>query len=610
MYISMIDLRHNADYVVEQQKGRTIMQKEQNLTGYPSIDKPWLKYYPASAADKEIPAKSAYSFIYDKQKNNQSAIALEYFGVKVSYGKVFAMIERIARSFKKLGVQRGDIVTLALPTMPETVYIFYALNRIGAISNLIDPRLQETEILQSIEETKSKVLVAIDMCFPVVSKLFDKSTIENIVILTPIESLPLPVRLLSAIKNKSEKIANPHILTWKCFLKIGKEYQDTIDVSYRPNMPITIVHTGGTTGVPKGVVLTNENFNTMALTQEISEYDLQSGDRFLTFLPPFYAFCLVNAIHDPLYLGFRNILIPKFDPKDFPSLMVKYKPNHLLSGPILWDFFIKSELTQDADLSYLKTPISGGDALNIELERDINAFFESHGCRHKVAQGYGMTEVSAAACFSTDSSYVPGSVGIPYVKNVVSIFDPDTEEELTYNQPGEVCIQTPTMMLEYYNNPIATAEVIRKHANGEVWLHTGDIGRITEDGNLFIDGRIKRMIVRNGDKIFPAAVEGIIMSHPAISNCVVVQMPNDTERHVPVAHLILNDSASAEEVVREVDEIVLKELPAFNLPYLYVIRKDLSLTGANKVNYKVLEEESKQYQDKTDRIVIAQEKSQ
>lgn len=578
------------------------MNKE--LTGYPSIDKPWLKYYPASAVEAEIPKKTAYQFIYEKHSNNRQAIALEYLGIKISYGKVFDMIDIIACSFISMGVKKGDIVTFALPTMPEMVYIFYALNRIGAVSNAIDPRLQEPEILKTLKETNSKILVALDMCLPEIAHLQKTVNLSYIVTLTPVESLPMPVRILNSFKNRRIKNKDPRFLNWKEFLKIGKNVKEAIEVDYEPNMPVTIVHTGGTTGVPKGVVLTNENFNAMALMQEISKYELQQYDVFLTFLPPFIAYCLVNAIHDPLYLGFHNILVPKFDPQDFPGLMMKYHPNHVLAGPILWEYFIKSDLTQNADISYLKSPISGGDALNIELEKQVNQFFETHGCKHKIAQGYGMTEVSAASCFSTDDSYVPGSVGIPYVKNVISIFDSDTGEELTYNQSGEVCIQTPTMMLEYYNNPAATAEVIRKHLDGSVWVHTGDIGRMNENGNLFIEGRIKRMIVRNGNKIFPVSVENVIMTHSAVANCVVTQMPNEIERHVPVAHIIFNKPVEEDTTIDEIDQLIRNVLPEFNVPYLYVIRDSLPITAINKIDYKKLEEESKSYQNNSSHIVM------
>ena len=579
-------------------------KKQKSMTGYPSIDKPWLKYYPTAAVEAELPRKTAYQFIFEKHCNNRKVIALEYCGIKISYGKVFDMIDIIARSFIAMGVKKGDIVTFALPTMPEMIYIFYALNKIGAVSNAIDPRLQEPEILKTLKETNSKILVALDMCIPEISHLLDTDNLSYVVTLTPVESLPMPARILNSFKNRHKKNKDPRFLNWKEFLKMGKSVNEITEADYEPNMPVTIVHTGGTTGIPKGVVLSNENLNSMALIHEISGFSfVPYADSYLTFLPPFIAYCLVNAVHNPLYLGCKNILIPSFTPTDFPSLVMKYHPNHILGGPILWDYFIKSSLTQQADLSFIKHAVSGGDSMTVELENDVNKFLSSHGCKYKVSQGYGMTEVSSAACFSMDVSYELGSVGIPFVKNIISIFDPDTNEELTYNKSGEVCIQTPTMMLEYYNNPIATAEVIRTHPDGSVWVHTGDIGRMNENGNLFIEGRIKRMIVRNGNKIFPVAVENVIMTHDAVANCVVTQMPNAVERHVPVAHIVFNKSVEEEKIIDEIDKLIQSALPEFNVPYLYVIRDSLPITTINKIDYKNLEEESRQYENSEKRII-------
>ncbi len=580
------------------------MPEEKLKTGYPSIDRPWLKYYPAEATHASVPEKSAFEFVHENRKGSPNDVALEFFGVKIKYNTLFFNIEAAAKSLLALGVKRGDIVTLALPMIPEMVYIFYALNRIGAISNAIDPRLKTDEFANQIRLTNSKFLFTIDMCVPVAEEVMEQTAIESVIIISPIESLPFYIRAISKIKSNNKREKENKFLTWKNFLSKGKSFSGCIDAPYLPNSPITIVHTGGTTGVPKGVVLTNENFNVMALTQKISGYDVKEGDRFLTFLPPFTAYCLVNAIHDPLFLGFRNVLIPTFTPQDFPKLMMKYQPNHVLAGPILWDYFITSELTQKSDLSFIKSPISGGDVLNIELEERINDFFAAHGCTHKIAQGYGMTEVAAAACYSTDASYQLGSVGIPYVKNIVSAFDPDTGEELPYDHQGEICIQSPTMMLEYYHNATATSEVIKYHADGTVWVHTGDIGRVNSNGNIFIDGRLKRMIVRSGNKIFPSSVEAIISSVSDIENCVVVQMPNPIECHVPIAHIILKQGCDVGKAIQEADRLIKNKLPNFNVPYLYVIRSTFPLTKIHKIDYKAIEKESLQYAEEKSHFIV------
>lgn len=576
------------------------------ITGYASIDKPWLKYYEKIGITKEIPKVKAYDLIHNKYANNKELISLNYFGKKITYYEMFNNIEMVAKSLKKIGVQKGDIVLMALPTIPEMVYVFYALNRIGAIVDTVDPRIKSDRYKQIISETNAKYLFAIDMCYPTISSLLKEVDLSKVILTSATTSLPLPIKMLSLLKNKNRyKITDNKIIEWSDFIKLGQNYLGEVDCKYSADMPIVIVHTGGTTGEPKGVILTNENFNTMAVTQEISGFNSQEKDKFLTFLPPFIAYCLVNAIHDPLYLGFENILIPKFDASDFPNLMYKYKPNHVLAGPILWDYFIKNKKIQKEDLSYLKSPISGGDVLNIELEREINNFFKQHNCNIPIASGYGLTEVSAAAIYSKSTAYKEGFVGIPYVKNNVSVFVPGTKEELPYNQEGEICISTKTLMKEYFNNRSATANIIKKLADGERWIYTGDLGIIDHDGSIKVSGRIKRLIVRNGNKIFPSDVENIILQNQLI-NCVsVVSMPSSEERNVPVAYLTIKPTGMGFEndIVDNIELAIRNKLPDFNVPVKYIFKLELPLTNINKIDFKKLEQESLKYLD-SDKIIL------
>lgn len=567
------------------------------MTGYASIDKPWLKYYEEAGILADIPKEKAYDLIYNKYHDSK-LIALNYFGTKITYREMFNKIEQSASSFKTLGIKKGDIVLMALPTTPEMVYTFYALNRIGAIVDTIDPRIKSDRYKEIIKETNSKYLVAIDLCRPVIEELLEKENLSQVILVSPIESLSLPIKLLSKLKSNSlSKITNNKIIEWSEFIKLGKKYNGKIDCEYEENMPVVIVHTGGTTGEPKGVILTNENFNTMAVTQEISGFNSKEKDRFLTFLPPFIAYCLVNAIHDPLYLGFENFLVPKFDAKDFPNLMYKYKPNHVLAGPILWDYFIKDKRIQKENLSYLKSPISGGDVLNIELERAINKFFQEHNCNIPIASGYGLTEVSAAAIYSKPQSYKEGHVGIPYIKNNVSIIDPETKEELLYNTEGEICISTPTMMKEYYNNETATNEIIKTNCDGLRWIRTGDLGTIDADGSIKVNGRIKRLIVRNGNKIFPSSVEDIVRENKIITGISIVAMPDKLERHIPVAYLTIEENYQGHEaeIVNSIESLIKEKLPDFNIPAKYIFKSSLPLTTINKIDFKKLEEESLSY---------------
>ena len=566
--------------------------------GYPDIDKPWLKFYPENAITSEIPKIRAYDYVYESNKENLNQIAFSYFGNKITYKEFFIRVQETAAAFKSIGVNENDIVTKAMATTPEMVYTLYALNRIGATANIIDPRLTTKEIIDKVNLSNSKLLVGIEMAVENTCKNKEQTTLENIILVSPLESAPLPIKLLGRIKEK--KFNDENVLTWKEVIFSGKTYGGTIDAKFEKNHPAVILYTGGTTGEPKGVVLTNENMNTMALTQVVSGFNINREDTFLNFLPPFSAYSIVNAVHDPLVLGFNTTLIPMFKPEDFPKLMKKYRPNHVLSGPILWDIMMSDKLTQNIDLSFLKSPISGGDSLKIEKEKEINKYLKERGCQYKLQQGYGMTEVSAAACYSTEDSYTLGSVGIPYVKNNILIRDLSTNDELKYGEEGEIFISTPTMMKGYFKNESSTSEIIKIGKDGKRWISTGDIGYVDKNGNLFIVGRVKRMIVRSGNKIFPSNIENLIMKVDGIKQCSIVEMPDLQEKSAPIAHLVVDEKMidEKERLIDEIERLITEKMPAFNIPKKYVFRDSIPITEMSK-----LELESVNYVSEEEKIV-------
>ncbi len=571
------------------------------LTGKQSIDKTWLKYYEDYDIKQDIPKMSAYDYMVVNNNSNLDKNALNFYGIKITYEELLKNIDKITRSLISLGVKKGNIVTLAMANTPEMVYLFYALNRIGAISNVIDPRYSADEMKREINKANSKYFITLVDCYDTSRRIIEETNVEKTVYLTALESMPLPIKVVNKLKNKIKRIDNNSI-SWNDFIKNGKKIDKDINNIYENDMPVTIVHTGGTTGEPKGVVLTNENFVAMANMHMHGGLDYEKDDKFLNILPPFIAYCLCNGINMPLTLGLEVTIIPQWDVPDFPMILDKYRPNHVLAGPILWDYVTKSDIR---DLSYLKTPVSGGDALNEELEKRINDFFKKKNCKSKVAQGYGMTEVSSAAVFSKQEANKIGSVGIPFIKNNVSIFDPETLLEKDIGEEGEIWISSPTIMKEYYNNNIATEELKITTIDGNNWIRTGDIGKIDLDGNLYIVGRMKRMIVRSGNKIFPANTENIVLKLNEIDNCAIVGIDDDIERKVPVIHIVLKKEIveSKEEIVEKIKKIISDNLPEFNIPVKFVFRESMPLTSINKIDFKKLEQE-----ELSDDIIIDSER--
>ena len=335
--------------------------------GYPSIDKTWLKYQNDDSLSLDIINKSMYQVIKDNNKNNLDAIAIEYFGKKITYREMFEKIEETAKSLKKLNVNEGEIVTMAVPSTPEVIYLFYALNKIGAIANLVDPRTSEEGIINYTKEAKSKLFIAIDVCYEKIKNISRSTDVKKIITVSPSDSLPLPVKAAYKITDKTKVEENDSTVKWNSFLKLGSN-ENSIEGVFKKDTPAAILHTGGTTGVPKGVMLTNENFNSIANQYKNSGLDLQPDHKFMDIMPPFIAYGIGCGIHMPFMIGMRTLIIPKFEPEKFDSLLLKNKPNHMAGVPSHWENVLKSKKLKHKDLSFLKTPAVGGDSMNIKLE--------------------------------------------------------------------------------------------------------------------------------------------------------------------------------------------------------------------------------------------------
>lgn len=554
-------------------------------TGYASIDKPWLKYYSEDDLKIDIPLCKAYDFFVANNVNNMESIAINYFGKKISYGELIKKIDETTKSLYQIGVKEGDIVTLIMPICPETVYLFYAINRIGAVCNAINPFSSYDELKREVDSTNSKFIFSIDLCHEMVEKIRKENDMTEIVYINPVNSAPFYIKFGYNIKNENKNYDG-----WNKFIYKGRNIRNnSIDSSYKKDQVLAIVHTGGTTGNPKGVELTNENFVAMAAMYKNGGLNFKKGETFLNFLPPFIAWCLSNGINMPLTLGAEITLVPTFKPEDFPKLMKKFRPNHVLSGPILWELCVKDGVT---DMSYLKSPVSGGDVLPLESERKINEFFKKCGCNYEIAQGYGMTEVTSSATFSVLGSYEEGTVGIPNSKNVISTFD-ENGNEMPINEEGELWISTPTLMKGYFENPSATNNIVVIDEAGRTWIKTADIGKITSSGHVEVLGRMKRIIVRAGQKIFPSNDENIILKNPNIDACAYVGVPDSEDRFVPALHIVLSRDCndSIEEVVSQIKNLIIKELPPYDVPKYFIFRDELPKTNINKIDFKKLEEE-------------------
>lgn len=560
---------------------------------YASQAKPWLKYYDQKFIDQTLPALSAFEYVCQRSKNHLNDTALEYYGRKFTYADLIVNVKKTAAALRGAGVKKGDIVTVVSIMTPEIIALFYAADMIGATLNLVDPRYSVEGIREYIEEVDSHLLVCLNVVYERCRQAAKRTNVEKVIVLSPADSLP-PVmavgyKLTTPDKNKYAS----NVIRWKQFIK-GGEGQSTAAEPYDPDHACVVVHTGGTTGSPKGVMLTDDCFNGIALQFQAYPKLFHRGQKLMNVMPPFIAYGFACGIHLPLVLGFTVIIIPNLDPAKLGSLVLKYKPEHMFGVPTHYQQLAADPKLRDKDLSFIINYAAGGDSLSRGAEQTVNDFLAAHGARYPIAKGYGMTEVSSAATVAAGLDNKPGSVGIPMVNTIIAAFEPGTDRELPIGERGELCISGPCLMKGYYNKPEETAILLRRHPDGRVWAHTGDMGYLDEDGFVFLDSRIKRMIIRHdGFKVFPSMIENVVSRHPAVHQCSVVGCTDKdhVQGRLPFVYIVLKSDTTAKkkQVIRELERMCAEELPEYVQPVAYKFISSMPMTPVGKVDYRQLE---------------------
>ena len=560
---------------------------------YASQAKPWLKYYDQKFIDQTLPALSAFEYVCQRSKNHLNDTALEYYGRKFTYADLIVNVKKTAAALRGAGVKKGDIVTVVSIMTPEIIALFYAADMMGATLNLVDPRYSVEGIREYIEEVDSHLLVCLNVVYERCRQAAKRTNVEKVIVLSPADSLPplmaVGYKLTTPDKNKYAS----NVIRWKQFIK-GGEGQSTAAEPYDPDHACVVVHTGGTTGSPKGVMLTDDCFNGIALQFQAYPKLFHRGQKLMNIMPPFIAYGFACGIHLPLVLGFTVIIIPNLDPAKLGSLVLKHKPEHMFGVPTHYQQLASDPKLRDKDLSFIINYAAGGDSLSRGAEQTVNDFLAAHGARYPIAKGYGMTEVSSAATVAAGLDNKPGSVGIPMVNTVVAAFEPGTDQELPIGQRGELCISGPCLMKGYYNKPEETAILLRRHPDGRVWAHTGDMGYLDEDGFVFLDSRIKRMIIRHdGFKVFPSMIENVVSRHPAVHQCSVVGCTDKdhTQGRLPFVYIVLKAGITAKkkQVIRELERMCAEELPEYVQPVAYKFISSMPMTPVGKVDYRQLE---------------------
>ena len=563
---------------------------------YASVAKPWLKYYDASFIGQPLPDCTTFEYLYQQNKQHLNEPALEYFGRKITYADLFVNIKKTAAAFRAIGLKKGDIATVVSIMTPEIIYAFYAADLIGATLNLVDPRYSVEGIHDYIAEVDSHLLICLNVTYDRCVQAAKRTHVERILVVSPADSLSLPMAMGYKLKNPDKNHYSSNVIHWKDFIAGGQGQSTAADPVDPMDHACVVVHTGGTTGSPKGVMLTDRNFNTIAKQFKTYEFLCHRGQTLMNIMPPFIAYGFACGIHLPLTLGIKVVIIPNADASKLGSLVLKYKPQHMFGVPTHYQQLATDPLLKNKDLSFIRMYAAGGDAISVGAEENVNEFLAAHNVEFPMAKGYGMTEVSSAATAAAASITKPGSAGIPLVDTIVSVFEPGTAKELPIGEQGEICICSESIMKGYYHKPEETAAVKQVHPDGRTWVHTGDVGYIDEDGFVFVGSRIKRLIIRpDGFKVFPSMIENAISHHPAVRQCSVVGCvaKDHPQGRLPFVFVVLDPAAADKkrQILRELRQLCVEELPEYVQPVAYKFISEMPLTPVGKVDYRKLEEQ-------------------
>ena len=565
-------------------RGNKRMTDEKKLTGYPSIDKPWLKYYSEEAINAPLPEMTMFQYIWENNKEYLENTALRFFGKKYTYRGLFDRIITAAKAFYSMGVRTGDIVTIMSMHTPETIFAMYGLNYIGAVANMVYLTLSTEEIVHTVATTEPKLLLVLNSALEKVEAI--KGSIPcPIVVLSIPDSLPAHMKLGYYLKAKPKKHS---FLTWKHFLAKATKLAP---MSTDHAAPAVIVYTSGTTGEPKGVVLSSDNINALAFQFLISGFKFGRGETFLDFIPTFLGYG-IGMIATALGAGLDTTLWIILEPKAVSDAFERLKPNHIEIGVA----FIDGILAENhSDMSQLINFAGGGGAISVEKEREVNRFLHEHHANTHFIMGYGMTEFASSVCNNLHNATKEGSIGVPFPKANVKVLDEKTNIEIGYGQIGEICFSAPNMMLEYFKNPTATNDIISVDAYGQRWLKTGDLGYIDEEGFVFFQGRIKRIYytrLEDGTvmRLFPRRIEEFLESQSHVDMCGVVIKDHDTRIVVAIAFITLHNADSNDGIVEQLNILLKKELPSHMLPESIHILDKMPITSSGKIDYRALEE--------------------
>lgn len=573
-----------------------------NKTGKPSIEKPWLKYFDGQFGAKDIPKKSIYQLALDANKYNMDNIAIDIRtslngytdGIKITYGEFFKEVNNNAKASSVLGVKKDEIVPILSPNIAEARTLIYSNSIIGATSYPISPLLPVNQLEKIISDNNIKTLFIFKDFIEKYEKALKNTSVENVVCLDGSEFLPSDI---DSLKKLKETLNSKKVIPWSEYQSYGKEIKEDLTPFYEENHTAAIIGTSGTTGTSKGVCLSDRNMNSAALAYKNGRVFEGS---FMDALLPSIAYG-ISMLHYQTVDGKIVYLIPELITGNIAKALTTIKPDNFAGGPVHYINLKNSDAFKEGKIPKHNVYLSGGASLPEEIERTLNGVdvgYTEKGVDDSlvVRQGYGLSENVAIGSIAKRGGYKFGSIGVPMLYSTVGIFKPGTDEELGYNEQGEICITGECVMQGYLNNPEETDNVIKVHNDGKRWIHTKDIGYMDEDGHLFHLDRIKNIFMRTGFNVHPSQISEYITTLPYVKNSAVIGFEHPKEQNVPIAFIELEDDAlehdTKENILKHIKEMCYADLEETSIPLDYVIVNTLPINLGGKIDIQKIKKES------------------
>ena len=559
------------------------------------MDRPWLQYYDGVAPDIDVPDQTMYERLAQVAASNAGRDAVSFLGTRLSFAQLVREVDRCAAALAAMGVGVGGSVLVCLPNIPDVVVAFYAINKLGARAVMTHPLSTSDELRHFATETGCRWAIGIDMFFERLHPLLELPDMRKLIVARIPDYLGAVMKLgYGVTKGRQVKPlpkGDPGVKTWAQLMASAPDpepYQRRQD----PADGAVVLFSGGTTSLPKGIELSSRAFNGLAVSV-IPVAGISPGESVLAIMPAFHGFGLGLCIHTTLMGGATSILVPEVGTKPYIDSLVKYKPNYIAGVPTLFQSLLNIDKFTSVDLSQLSGAWAGGDSLTPELKRRFDEALVRQGAKVELVEGYGLTECVTACVLSPAGHYRAGSIGVPMPGVLATVVTPDTTDELPYGTEGEICVQCEMLMNGYINDPEATAKTLRRHADGLLWLHTGDIGTMDADGYLYFAGRIKRIIKVSGFSVYPAQVEQLLEGHPSVKEVCVVGVPDDYQMSSVKAFVVPEAGVKANDaLVAELRSYAKEHLMKWSVPRTIEFRTELPHTKVGKVAYTELEAEA------------------